>query len=152
MSYVKYRSDLVLTIEYLINKMPSRVLTFNYPHQFQFPNSPTFSIPLSIFGCTCFVHILGLYHYKLDPKSLQCLFLGYSPSHKDYKCYVLMSGKRFITRDVSFSESVSYFSGTWVPIQKESYSEEVPLPVPILDSSPSPVPMFLSPFESTDEG
>ncbi|RVX22922.1 DNA-directed RNA polymerase III subunit 1 [Vitis vinifera] len=54
--------EAILTATYLINRMPSRVLTFQSPRQLflkQFPHTHAASsdLPLKVFGCTAFVHV-----------------------------------------------------------------------------------------------
>ena len=82
-----YWSDAVLTACYLINRMPSSVLGGQIPHKILFPGRPLHSLPLRIFGCTCYVHALDPDRSKLDPRSIRCIFLGYSRTQKGYKCY-----------------------------------------------------------------
>lgn len=38
-----------------------------------------------MFGCTVFVHMHS--KFKLDPRVIKCVFVGYSPTYKGYKCY-----------------------------------------------------------------
>jgi hypothetical protein len=87
------------------------------------------------------VHIHGLTRNKLDPQSLKCVFVGYSPTQKGYKCYHPPSRKYFVSMDVTFFEQQSYFSSTSTPLPGESQIEEdedvlSPLPVP----TPMPEP------------
>ena len=81
----------ILTATYLINRMPSRVLSFVIPLQkFQefFPHSRIGAhLPLCVFGSTVFVHTHGPKRNKLDPRALKCVFFSYSSTQKGYKCY-----------------------------------------------------------------
>ncbi|RVX01050.1 Retrovirus-related Pol polyprotein from transposon TNT 1-94 [Vitis vinifera] len=81
----------VLTAAYLINRMPSRLLKFQTPCQTLLKSFPTTrlisTVPPKIFGCSVFVHINQQHRSKLDPRSLKCIFLGYSSNQKGYKCY-----------------------------------------------------------------
>ena len=83
--------EIVLTGAYLINRMPSRVLKYQTPCQFLlqfFPHTKINpSLDPKIFRCSVFIHIHQQYHSKLEPKSIKCIFLGYSPNQKGYKCY-----------------------------------------------------------------
>ena len=83
--------DAILTAAYLINRMPSRVLNFQTPLSVLLMSYPkchlVSKIPLRVFGCSTFVHNLSPNRSKLDPKSIKCIFLGYSPNQKGYKCY-----------------------------------------------------------------
>ena len=96
----------ILTTTYLINRMPSRVLSFVTPFQkFQefFPHSRIGAhLPLCVFRSTVFVHTHGPKQNKLDPRALKCVFLGYSSTQKGYKCYDPISQKLYISLDVTF--------------------------------------------------
>ena len=51
-----------------------------------------------------FIDLLRPYHaHKLDFRSQECLFLGYSSSHKVYKC-PSSTGRIYISKDVLFIE------------------------------------------------
>ena len=54
-----YWSDVVLTICHLINRMPSTILGGQIPYTVLSPNALLFHLPHKIFGCVCYVHILG---------------------------------------------------------------------------------------------
>ena len=71
-------ADAVSTACFLINRMPSSVLSSETPFHILFPNKTLFPIEPKIFGCTCFVRDVRPQVTKLDPKSLKCIFLGYS--------------------------------------------------------------------------
>jgi len=123
--------------------MPSRVLDFKTPLEVLSPPLYTAKgLSPKVFGRVCFVHINGPTRSKLDPRSLKCVFVGYSPTQKGYKCYHPPSRKYFVSMDVTFFEQQSYFSSTPTPLQGESQIEEDeedflnPLPVP----TPMPKP------------
>ena len=83
--------EAVLTAAYLINRMPSRVLKFLTPCQTvlqSFPHTKFLSfLEPKVFGCTAVVHVYPHHRSKLDPKSIKCIFIGYSSHQKGYKCY-----------------------------------------------------------------
>ncbi|CAN1800959.1 Retrovirus-related Pol polyprotein from transposon TNT 1-94, partial [Linum perenne] len=121
--------EAVLTATYLINRMPSRVLQFRAPRQVllsKYPQLASFSsdLPPRIFGCAAFVHINPTHRSKLDPRSHKCVFIGYSPHQKGYKCYSPVTRQVYHTRDVTFFESQSYFDHT--EVQGETGSESQP--------------------------
>ena len=97
---------------------------------------------LHVFGCTCFVQDLSPRLDKLSPKSIKCVFIGYFRTRKEYRCYNPSTRKYLESTDVTFFESVPYFSPQ-VPI---TISETVPpsptmsLPTPASTVS-SPVPL-----------
>ena len=90
-------------------------------------------LPPKIFGYVCYVHILGPGSDKLDPRSIKFVFLGYSRTQKGYRCYSPTLRRRFISADITFDESQSYFS-----------------PSVASDSSPPCLPLLplVSPIES----
>ena len=55
------------------------------------------------------------------------VFVSYSPTQKGYKCYHSPSRKWFVTIDVTFHESQSYFLDSIVPLQGEQRCEEIPI-------------------------
>ena len=145
--------EAVLTAAYLINRMPSRVLNFETPCQKLltiFPHIQIVSknIPTKIFGCTASVQIHQQFRSKLDPKSIKCIFLGYSPTQKGYKCYSPVTKKFYHSIDVTFFEDQPYYPKAHIQGEKliESWlweTEPVPNhePVPpIPDHEPEPIP------------
>lgn len=108
--------EAVLTAAYLTNRLPSKVLNFSTPNQILlkfYPNCRLISnLPPKIFGCTAFIHIHNHNRSKLDPRSTKCVFVGYSPTQKGYKCFCPHTHKFFHTMDITFFESTPYFSET----------------------------------------
>jgi hypothetical protein len=58
-----------------------------------------------VFGCACYPNTAATSSHKLDPRSTLCVFLGYSPDHKGYRCFDLASRRVLISRHVVFDES-----------------------------------------------
>lgn len=77
-----YWSFAVLTACFLINRMPSHVLNNVSPFSLVFPRREAFPIPPRVFGCTCFVQVLGPGNDKLDPRAIVC-FSVIPDSQKD---------------------------------------------------------------------
>ena len=121
--------EAVLTAAYLINRMPSRVLKFQTPCQTllkSFPTTRLISIvPPKFFGCSVFVHINQQHRSKLDPRSLKCIFLGYSANKKGYKCYSPVTRKFYNSMDVTFFETQPYYPK--IDIQGENSTQEYQL-------------------------
>ncbi|RVX04713.1 Retrovirus-related Pol polyprotein from transposon TNT 1-94 [Vitis vinifera] len=116
----------ILTAAYLINRMPSRVLKFQTPCQTLLKSFPTTrlisTVPPKIFGCSVFVHINQQHRSKLDPRSLKCIFLGYSSNQKGYKCYSPVTRKFYNSMDVTFFETQPYYPKN--DIQGENSTQE----------------------------
>ena len=118
--------EAVLTAAYLVNRMPSRVLKFQTPCQTllkSFPTTRLISIvPPKIFECSVFVHINQQHRSKLDPRSLKCIFLGYSANKKGYKCNSPVTRKFYNSMDVTFFETQPYYPK--IDIQGENSTQE----------------------------
>ena len=109
----QFWGEAVLTASYLINRMPTRVLKYETPINILKNSYPTShhlfsSLTPRTFGCIVFVHIHSQHRSKLDPRAHKCIFLGYSPTQKGYKCYHPSTHKYFVSRDVTFFEHQSY--------------------------------------------
>ncbi|GMP35916.1 hypothetical protein CsSME_00008192 [Camellia sinensis var. sinensis] len=149
-----YWGDAVLTTAHLINRLPTQVLDKQAPLHVLLGSQSLFSIPPKIFGCVCFVHNHSPSRGKLDPRSLKCVFLGYSPTQKGYKCYHHSSRKWFVSMDITCFESQSYFLSSPVSPSSfpgEPWCEVSPVP-PMVDVSPVPPmvePVALAPPSTT---
>ena len=117
--------EAVLTAAYLINRMPSRVLKFQTPYQTllkSFPNTKILSnLDPKVFGCSVFVHIHQPHRSKLDPRSIKCIFLGYSSHQKGYKCNSPITKRVYNSMDITFFEHIPYYPT--LDIQGESMRE-----------------------------
>ena len=92
--------------------MPTRVLKYETPINILKNSYSTHHLFSSLtprtFGCTAFVHIHSQHRSKLDPRAYKCIFLGYFPTQKGYKCYHPPIHKYFVSWDVTFIEHQSY--------------------------------------------
>jgi hypothetical protein len=59
---------------------------------------------LRVFRCACYPNLDSTTPHKLAPCSTRCVFLGYSPDHKGYRCLDLTSHRVLISRHVVFDE------------------------------------------------
>lgn len=86
----QYWREAVLTTTYL-NRLPSRSLNSHSPIQLFTMVFPGFNASNDLtpieFACLTFVHIHTPNRGKLDPRALQCVFIGYSSTQKGYKWY-----------------------------------------------------------------
>ena len=130
-----YWNDAVLTTYHLINRMPSTVLGGQIPYTVLSPNAPLFHLPPKIFGCVCYVHILGPRSDKLFLDPLNVFFLDILVLRKDIHVSLTLR-RHFISADLKFDESQSYFSHLVAS-----------------DSSPPCLPFLppVSPIESTQK-
>jgi hypothetical protein len=77
--------------------------------------------------------------HKLSPRSTRCLFLGYSPNHKGYRCLDLTS-HRIISRYVVFDEDVFPLVGSSPPTDLDSLLESDPSTHPSQAPRLAPLP------------
>ncbi|RDX89320.1 hypothetical protein CR513_28972, partial [Mucuna pruriens] len=103
----------------LFQMLPTRVLNGISPikHMLSFfPSSPLMlSLPSYVFGCVAFVYSHNPHRGKFDQKAIKCVFIGF------FKCYHPSSRLFFVSMDVTFHETQSFFVGP--PLQEESYLE-----------------------------
>jgi hypothetical protein len=116
--------EAILTAAYLINRMPSSVLNFKTPLECLPSVFRTTTLLPRVFGCVCFVHAPHPSGGKLGPKAHKCVFIGYSPTQKGYKCYDPHSRNFFVSMDVSFWETVAFFPPSTPSLQGELRQEE----------------------------
>lgn len=88
---------------FLINNLPSSSLDFQSPNECLNKCHIDFNM-LKFFGCLCYPNLRSYTKHKLEPRSLPCVFIGYSMKHKGFKCYHISSGKTYISRHVIFNE------------------------------------------------
>lgn len=74
-----------------------------------------------VFGCSAFVHVHGRNQGKLDPQAIKCLFTGHASHKRGYKCYHPPSRLVYISMDVTFQETESFYPSP--QLQGESSQE-----------------------------
>jgi histone deacetylase 1/2 len=123
------------TSVYLINRLPTSILSNKSPFECLFHQTPDYAF-LRTFGCLCFPFLHPYNAHKLDYRSTLCVFLGYSSSHLSYRCLDLSSDHIYISRHVRFHEQVFPFIKSIIP----SISSSPPVTV----SSLPPLTIFPS--------
>ena len=88
---------------YHINRLPTSALKMLTPYEKLFKHKADYKM-LKYFGCACYPYLRDYNKHKFDYHSSKCVFIGYSPSHKGYKC-LHPSGQVYIARHVIFDES-----------------------------------------------
>ena len=101
-------ADFVSIACFFINQMPSSVLNLDTPYHILFPNKPLFPTEPQISRCTCFVRDVRPHVSKHDPKSLKCIFLGYSQVQKGYRCYCPSLRRYLVLVYVTFLENAPF--------------------------------------------
>jgi hypothetical protein len=95
----------LLTACYLHNRRPSSSIKHDIPYTRLHNQPPTYN-HLRVFGCLCYPNMQATSKHKLAPCSTACVFLGYPPSHKGYRCLDLstcriISAMSYSTRPLS---------------------------------------------------
>lgn len=121
---VSYWGETLLSATYLINRVPSRIIKTPYQTLSTFITTPsTTNLPPRVFGCVVYVHLHKHQRSKLEPRAIRCMFVGYGPHQKGYRCYHPPTRHMFTTMDVHFHESSMYFSNNEFP--RESSRMEI---------------------------
>ncbi|GJZ70905.1 RNA-directed DNA polymerase, eukaryota [Tanacetum coccineum] len=104
---LKLWTECILTVTYLINRLPSSVLNGKSPYEMIYKKSPTLS-HLRVFGCLYFATIVNN-NDKRGSRSKKCVMMGYSNFKKGYRLYSLDRHQFIFSRDVKFFESIFPF-------------------------------------------
>ena len=91
------------TSMFLINRLPNSSINFDTPYEILYKCKFDYN-QLRVFGCSCFPYIRQYNDNKLQPRSKLCVYLGYSPGTKGYRCYDPLSNKVYMSRHVRFIE------------------------------------------------
>ena len=102
---LSYWSYAFCTTVYLLNRGPSSVLNFISPWEKLYDHKPPLHA-LKTFGCACYPFLKPYNSHKFDPKSRQCIFLGYPPQSKGYICLDILTSRIYISCHCVFDESV----------------------------------------------
>ncbi|KAM1723463.1 hypothetical protein COP2_022337 [Malus domestica] len=86
---------------------------------------------LKAFGYACFPHLVAYNKHKLMPKSVKCVFIGYDLHYKGYRCLDPITGRVYISRNVTFDELTFPFSEL-TSRNKEAAPFSLPTPAPVL--------------------
>lgn len=126
----KFWEEAITNAVYLLNRVPTSVLKFQTPLDklASFVTIPShLKLPPRVFGCVVFVHLQKHLRTKLDPYAIKCVFVGYHPFQKGYRCYHPQSHKFYVTMDVTFSEHEMFYSSDVSNslLQGESVIEEL---------------------------
>ena len=147
---LNFWGESILTVVFLINRLPTSVLKGKSPFEMIYKCLPKFE-NLRVFGCLCF-SVKQNISDKFVERSEKCIFIGYSNEKKGYKLYNLDKSSVFFSRDVVFYEDVfpykmkkdlinenlfSFFNDSFVndplpsspydEIVQSSYMDEVPM-------------------------
>lgn len=99
----QYWSYALAAAVFLINRMPTPILSNVSPYEALFHTAPNYT-RLRVFGCLCYPWLRPYSTHKLNTRSTPCVFLGYSITQSAYLCLDVTSSKNFTSRHVEFFE------------------------------------------------
>jgi hypothetical protein len=106
---LKFWDEAFTIAVYLINRTSNKVISYETPLERLFQTKPNY-LALRVFGCACCPNLRPYNQHKLQFRSKQCAFLGYSNQHMGFKCLDISEGRVYVPRDVVFDETVYPFS------------------------------------------
>lgn len=131
-----YWVEAFYTTNFLRNLLFSSTFTNNRsPYEALFGNKHDYST-LRVFGCSCYPTLRSYSKTKFDPRSLQCVFLGYNDKYKGHKCIYPPTEKVYISKHVLFEETrfpfldvyIQYQSTNATPLYSAWQQSFLPLP------------------------
>jgi len=137
-----YWSSVVLHAIFLINRVTTPLLNHKSPYHVLYdkvPDSNTFKV----FGCLCFASTLQSHRTKLQSMARKSIFLGYQSGYKGYILLDLHSRAIFVSRHVTFHETVLPYHSTSPSFDIDNWHYITPSSPPFVDvpdsTSPSPL-------------
>ena len=100
----QFWEDAFLMTTYIINRLPTPILNQKSPYKIVYHHTPDYHF-LKVFGCACWPYLRPYNKHKIDFRSKNCIFIGYSLEHHGYKCLDLATGKVYVSRHVVFYEN-----------------------------------------------
>ena len=71
---------------------------------------------LCVFGCVCYVFVIENIRTKLNKRAVRCIFVGYDNKRKGRRCCDPSIGKIYVSPDVIFYETSSWWSNEKVAL------------------------------------
>lgn len=125
----KYWGEAINTANYLRNRCPSRNHDNNTPYELWYGRQPNLE-HLRVFGSKTFILRKGPGRQKLDERSIEGKFVGYSSTARAYKIRNNSTGKIEVTREVQIIEDthIRGHGETYVDIEythpEEDYQDQ----------------------------
>ena len=82
---LKYWVEAFYSANFISNIIPSTTLKQKSPSEILFKQPPDYSF-LQVFGSAFYPCLRPFTQHKFEPRSLHCVFLGYHPQYKGYRC------------------------------------------------------------------
>lgn len=116
--------DAFLTYVYLINQLPLSSIGKDTPYFKLFGKHLDYS-GLRIFCCQCFPYLKTPGLHKFARKTSSCVFLGYSPLHKGYRCLDPHTHRVYISRHIVFNENYFPYLSHTNSTHSQSYDSSI---------------------------
>ncbi|KAD0286868.1 hypothetical protein E3N88_44505 [Mikania micrantha] len=138
--------DAFTSATYIINRLPTPLLNYRSPFEVLYGNAPTYA-HFRVFGCRVFPYLRDYAKNKLSPRSASCIFIGYSPRYKGYRCFDPLTSRTYVTRHAKFDEDVFPFTGQVPPINEaklvfSNFDETIPSLSTLQPSLTTSIPSF----------
>ena len=96
--------DAFSTAAYIINWLPTPLLGGNSPFELLYDYTP-YCDNFHPFGCRVYPYLRDYMPNKFSPRTIPCIFLGYSPAHKGFRYLDPAITKLYIIRHAQFDET-----------------------------------------------
>uniref|UniRef100_A0A8R7RD00 Integrase catalytic domain-containing protein n=1 Tax=Triticum urartu TaxID=4572 RepID=A0A8R7RD00_TRIUA len=100
----RFWAEALGTATLLLNYKPCTTSSPRSPHELLLGTAPDYST-LRMFGCLCYPNTSSTSRHKLDHRSVACVFFGYPPDHRGYRCYDPRTRQVLTSRHVRFHET-----------------------------------------------
>uniref|UniRef100_A0A251T5P9 non-specific serine/threonine protein kinase n=1 Tax=Helianthus annuus TaxID=4232 RepID=A0A251T5P9_HELAN len=126
------------TAAYLHNILPTKRLKFFTPTFALYLRHPSYD-HLRVFGCACYPNTSATQPHKLHPQANRCIFLGYPPDFRGYRCLDPTTGKVSISRHVTFDENTFPYT-TPQPTTFQFLDDSIPPGFDFIPTQPTTTP------------
>lgn len=106
---IKFWPFAFATAVFTVNCLPSPNLQNKSPFELLFHKPLDYNF-FKTFGCACYPPLKPFTSHKLEPRTTQCVFLGYPLDYKGYFCYNMSTRRLYITRHAIFDEKLFLFA------------------------------------------
>ncbi len=79
----KFWVEAIICVNYILNRVPTKYVKHVTPKEKQNGRKPDIS-NFKVFGCECWAYIPDDKRKMFDPKSHECIFIGYAKDSKYY--------------------------------------------------------------------
>lgn len=138
----EYWADVYSSAIFTINRFPSTTTSNKSPYDLLFERTSVYTL-LHTIRCLCFPITPNSQRTKLQNVSTRCVFIGYSFTHKGYKCKDLSTGKITVSRHVLFDKNTFPFQHT-TTINPKRRTDTATFPTIVTKLLPSPTRLCMT--------